>query len=337
MCVPEDSLMKPTVTPSSQQEEFPYGWRYVKRGDTFDQVPLTLEDVLHPQEDDFIAGNTLHDKDCNYLKYVFESRPLAPPVGLVSHDLIINWGVPGIGNHCPDLAVFVGLSHDPGQIGTLDLASLGGRCELVVEVVSPSTRNNDVVHKYDHYYRVGIPLYFIIDQKEEDGPRSVHAYRHTPTGYVEDPADDQGRVALPPLGLLLGLRDNRAVCFDAATGKERRDYTRLDQDCERLEDLTVQQREAALQQKEEADRAITEQVDARQAAERLAAEAQRREAEAQRREAEARKEAERSAKEIERVSKEAQRARESADQRIRELEEALRRSQSGGTGQPPSP
>jgi hypothetical protein len=355
---PEDDAMKPTSTLSSHQEEFPYGWRYVRRGDTLEQVPLTLEDVLHPQEDDFIAGNTLHDKDCNYLKYVLESRPLAPPVGLVTHDLIVNWGVPGIRNHSPDIAVFVGLSHDPGQIGTLDLKSLSGRCVLVVEVVSPSTRNNDVVKKFDHYYRVGIPLYMIIDQEEEAGPRWLHAYRHTPAGYVEVPPDDQGRVALPPLGLLLGLRDNRAVCFDAATGRERRDYSRLDQDYERLEERTVQQREEAVQQKEEADRAMTEQVDALRAVERREAEF-REEAkralqvaddarqEAERREADANKKAERASQDAERerrareagdleVERE-RRARESADQRIRELEEALRRLQAGGPGDTPNP
>src|SRR6516165_6986877 len=98
---PEDDAMKPTSTPLSHQEEFPYGWRYVRRGDTLEQVPLTLEDVLHPQEGDVIPGNTQHDDDCFYLKYVFSLRPLSPPFGLVTHDLLINWGVPGIGNHSP--------------------------------------------------------------------------------------------------------------------------------------------------------------------------------------------------------------------------------------------
>jgi hypothetical protein len=350
--------MKPTPTPLAQQEEFPYGWRYVKRGDTLEQVPLTLEDVLHPQEDDVIPVNRQHDDDCVYLKDVFTSRPLSPPVGLVTHDMLIDWGVAGIRNHSPDIAVFVGLGRDPGQIGTLELKSLGGRCELVVEVVSPSTRGNDVVHKFDHYYRVGIPLYVLIDQEDEDGPRWLRAYRHTPTGYVPVAPDAQGRIALLPLGMLLGMRDNRAVCFDAATGRERRDYTRLDQHCERLEEQTVQQ-------KEEADRAMTEQVDALRAAQRREAEtreqseralqeAARARQEAEGREAEANQKAERAAQEAASARQEAQRerrARESADQRvreaderareaaqrIRELEEALGRFQAGGTGEATSP
>jgi Uma2 family endonuclease len=259
--VPEDDLMKPTVTPSSHQEEFPYGWRYVRRGDEFEQVPLTLEDVLHPQEGDVIPVNFPHDRDCRYLAGEFESRPLSPPLGLVTHDLLVNWGVSGIGNHSPDVAVFVGLSRPLGREGTLDLRSLGGRCVVVVEVVSPNTRNNDVVHKFDHYYRVGIPLYVIIDQKDEDGPRWLRAYLHTPAGYEEVTPDGQGQILLPPLGLLLGMREDRAVCFDAVTGEEMRDHAGLKQETQR-------QREEALQQKEEADRAMTEQVDALRAAQR---------------------------------------------------------------------
>jgi hypothetical protein len=324
--------MKPTSTPVSHEQEFPYGWRYVRRGDTLEQVPLTLEDVLHPQEDDVIPENTLHEDDCSYLKAEFSSRPVSPPVALVTRDLIVNWGVPGIRNHSPDVGVFVGLSHDPRPTGTLELAPLGGRCELVVEVVSPSTRKNDVVDKFDHYYRIGIPLYVILDQEEEGGPRSLHAYRHTPAGYAEVPPDAQGRVLLPPLGLLLGLRDDRAVCFDAVTGEEMRDHAGLKQETQR-------QREEALQQKEEADRAMTEQVDPlreaerretefRKNSERALHEADRARQEAERREAEANKKAERALQEVERE----RRARESADQRIRELEEALRRLQAGGGG-----
>jgi hypothetical protein len=46
-------------------DPFRYGWRYVKRvlpDGTVDleQMPLTLEDVLHPQEEDHISYTNLH-------------------------------------------------------------------------------------------------------------------------------------------------------------------------------------------------------------------------------------------------------------------------------------
>jgi hypothetical protein len=76
----EDDARQPT-RPASSEQEFPYGWRYVKRprpdgGEELEPVPLTLEDVLHPQEGDVIPGSIVHDTDCTYLASVFRSRPL---------------------------------------------------------------------------------------------------------------------------------------------------------------------------------------------------------------------------------------------------------------------
>ena len=58
-----------------------------------DQVALTLEDVLHPQEGDVIPESKPHEADRRYLTDVFMSRPLMPPFSLVSSDLLIHWGV----------------------------------------------------------------------------------------------------------------------------------------------------------------------------------------------------------------------------------------------------
>src|SRR4051812_22348150 len=110
--------MKPAGQSSASEQGVPYGWRYVKQtradgGESLEQVALTLEDVLHPREGDVIPVNITHDADCTYLATVFRSRPLSPPFAFVSHDLLIDWGVEGIRNHSPDVAVFVGLSREP--------------------------------------------------------------------------------------------------------------------------------------------------------------------------------------------------------------------------------
>src|SRR5262249_52752980 len=83
----EDDAMKPTSLSSSSEQEFPYGWRYVRRvtpdgGEEWDQVALTLEDVLHPQEGDVIPESKPHEADRRHLIDVFESRPLSPPFAL---------------------------------------------------------------------------------------------------------------------------------------------------------------------------------------------------------------------------------------------------------------
>src|SRR5262245_23965689 len=169
--------VRPTALSSSPEQELPDGWRYVKRAtadgrEELEQVALTLEDVLHPQEGDVIPESKPHEADRRYLTNVFESRPLSPPHSLVTSDLIVHWGVEGMRDHSPDVAVFVGLDRDPAGVGgSLDLSSFGGRCELVVELVSPHTRDNDVVHKREHYHRLGIPIYVLIDQEKENGPR----------------------------------------------------------------------------------------------------------------------------------------------------------------------
>jgi Uma2 family endonuclease len=323
--------VKPTSPSSSPQQEYPYGWRYVKRvtpdgTETLDQVALTLEDVLHPQEGDVIPESIYHDTDCSYLAAVFRSRlGRLAPVALVTHDLLLHWGVEGIRNHSPDVAVFVGLDREPEPTtGTLELPSLGGRCELVVEVVSPSTRKNDVIDKFDHYHRVGVPVYVIIDQEKEDGPRSVRAYRRKPDRYVEIESDDRYRIDLPILGLMLGLRDERACCWDLRTGEELGDYTLVTQE----RDEARQERDQAKLAREKLEEELGDEVEARHEAERLTADAHkeadrhREEADKQRQEADrAQKEADRQREEAGRAQKEADRQREEAD---RQREEADR-------------
>ncbi len=53
-------------------DPFRYGWRYVRRTlpdgrETLDQVPLTLEDVLHPEEEDATPEDTIHEPERSHL------------------------------------------------------------------------------------------------------------------------------------------------------------------------------------------------------------------------------------------------------------------------------
>ena len=50
-------------------DPYRYGWRYVERwGEdgtlVVEQVPLTLEDVLHPQEGDYVIQSDAHARRC---------------------------------------------------------------------------------------------------------------------------------------------------------------------------------------------------------------------------------------------------------------------------------
>jgi Uma2 family endonuclease len=232
----------------ANRDRFRYGWRFVKKfvrdGSTrLVQVPLTLEDVLHPQLDDVIPERTYHQRDAEYLRPIFRRRTARLPGGYFLADCLIDWNIPGILNHSPDLAVFRDVAQPPVEnIGTFRVGTFGGRCVLVVEIVDPDTRENEVVHKLREYHRVRVPLYVLIDEERENGPRTVVGYRYTAPRYVRMRPDRHGRVLLKPLGLWLAVEDQRAVCYDADTGQRFRDYGEL-----------CQAREAERQAREESD------------------------------------------------------------------------------------
>ncbi len=355
--------MTPSLPPSEPSsgpahvQEFPHGYRLLQRtrpdGTTeWERMALTVEDVLHPQEGDEIPVRGIHELDCSYLAWVCRTRPLKPPISWVTADWLTDWGVPDLRNSSPDVAIFVGLRQEPDlERGTFSLPELGGRCTLAIEVVSPDRRVNDVVHKLREYHHIGIPLYVIVDQEEEEGPRRILAYRHTPGRYEPIALDAQGRVFLKPLQLYLGMHDNRVACYDAESGRELGDYVKLAHDLDAadrriqeqeqiIEDAVLRTREAMRAQlaaealavedakaRDEAIRQKAEEKKAREKAERL-----------RRKDAKARQEAERltqeeakARQEAERLRREEARGRQEAERRVQELEAALRRLQGDTT------
>jgi Uma2 family endonuclease len=270
----------------------PFGYRPVQRtlpngSTTIEYVPLTVEDVLHPEPDDVFPVRPLHAIDTRYLVNVFRVRAAAElssePIVYVSDDHLVDWGVHDQRSTSPDVAVFAGLKEAvrPNE-GTFDLKASGGRCVLVVEIVSPdSRRENDVVHKVREYYNAGVPLYVIVDQEKEEGPRQVRGYRHRPTGWEELASDEKG-LLLAPLQLWLGLKGDRVACYDVRTGRELGDYCRIAQELEEA-DRRNQEQSQALEQaildsreqrlaREEAEKQVREQKQAREAAEKQARE-----------------------------------------------------------------
>ncbi len=219
---------------TEQPNPFRFGWRYVQQigrngAKQWVQVPLTLDDVLHPQEGDQIPDNSQQARDCNYLYGILKWRLAGNPHAVVFTDCLINWGVRGLRNHSPDISVFEGVS-DPQRIWTtFAVAREGARPILVIEIVSPDAhdrqaRDNDVITKVREYYRARVPLYAIVDQERERGPRQIIGYRRGARKYVTMPLDEQGRLLLEPVRLLLGLREERVVCWDMETGKEIPDF-----------------------------------------------------------------------------------------------------------------
>ena len=154
----------PRSTQRTKPDPYRYGWRFLKKllpdGSTdLVQALLTLEDVLHPQLDDVIPQRVWEERDAEYLRPIFRDRVARLPGGYFLADCLIDWNVPGVRNHSPDLTVFRDVLHPPTEnIGTFRVRDFGGRCALVVEIVSPDRRDNDVVHKLREYHQVRVPL-----------------------------------------------------------------------------------------------------------------------------------------------------------------------------------
>jgi Uma2 family endonuclease len=190
----------------------------------FDQVPLTLEDTLYPQEEDFIVTSYGHHSDCHYLSSVLGARLVGDPSAVVLSDCRVAF-VPELRPVGPDVAVFLGV-RQVRDWGTFDAVQEGARPVLVIEVTSPETRSNDVGIKVAYYHQAGVPLYVIVDAREVGGQRRLHliGYRHTPGGYEALAPDERGRLWLEPVRLWLGVVGNRVACFDPDTGQEIGDY-----------------------------------------------------------------------------------------------------------------
>jgi hypothetical protein len=306
----------PRSTQRTKPDPYRYGWRFLKKllpdGSTdLVQVPLTLEDVLHPEEGDVIPESTDQERDGEYLRPIFRGRAARLAGGHFLADCLIDWDMPGVRNHSPDLAVFRDVLHPPVEnIGTFRVRTFGGRCVLVVEIVSPDRRDNDVVHKLREYHQVRVPLYVLIDQERDNGPRIVVGHRYTARRYVRMRPDRQGRILLKPLGLWLAVEDQLAVCYDADTGERLRDYgqeQRARQDAEKHAREAEQHAREEAEARQRAEQQAREQAEARQRAQDQAWE-----------EAEARQRAEQQAREQDE-------ARQRAERRVRELEAELRR------------
>jgi Uma2 family endonuclease len=217
-----------------RDDPFFYGWRDVHRvgpdgRKEYVQVPLTPEDVLHPQEGDHIMLGDAHSDDTSYLKNVLRTQLADDATARVFNDLSIYWDNVELGHHSPDIAVIFGIRRARRNWTSFYVAKEGVRPSLIIEISSPSTRKIDFHDKRKDYYQAGVPYYVIADEQIRRGQRSLRimGYRSGRRGYERLALNRQGRLWLEPAGLWLGQEDGRVVCWDAA-GKRLGNYTEVD-------------------------------------------------------------------------------------------------------------
>ncbi|MEM7534934.1 MAG: Uma2 family endonuclease [Chloroflexota bacterium] len=309
---------------NQDDDPFRYGWRYVKKiaadGSIINErIPLTLRDLLHPQEEDFRVQHFGHDESCYYVKFAFRPQIQRPP-GVITYDVRMDLGLPGVEPIGPDITVIKNTSVTTKEYkGTYIVGQDGDAPELVLEVTSPSTRNQDFDDKLELMRQARIPYYFIVDLVPPRGEeRQIYGYELIIDDefvyYATIEANEQGWLWMEPVGLWLGLDDGDVVCYhpDGSAVLEHDEALRL----MRLEKERVEQalEEEKRKSEAEAQRAETEAQRAEAEAQRAETEAQRADAEMQRAEAEAQRaeaETQRAEAEAQRAEAEAQRASES--------------------------
>ncbi|WP_439623504.1 Uma2 family endonuclease [Gemmata sp.] len=210
-------------------DPFALGWRYTPDGDPEWRVPLTEEDLLYPQEADFVVNNEAHIDDLRYLVAVFRER-IAGREGLrVLGDHMVDFEVPGLRILGPDVIVFNGEAREwDRNRAVFPVKKMGARPLIVVEITSPTTRRKDLTDKPNLFYRAGVPLFVLIDLPYGGGkrPSGITAFQAGPTEYEPLPPEPDGRVWLEVVEVFLRSEGNRVVCY-TPDGQRIEDDTEL--------------------------------------------------------------------------------------------------------------
>lgn len=229
-------------------DPFRYGSRWVRRrlpnGKVVEQqVPLTADDLLDPQLGDEVPQSQLHYKEAEILHDLLDRHFASREDVLVSGDLKMLWGIPGLKEPSPDVAVILGVRRkfDPERT-SFDVIKEGTRPCLVLEVVSSTdaeTRSNDYEKKVDIYQRAGIPEYLILDPptRATQNRLLLTGYRMAPDGrYRKIAPDREGRLLSETTGVLFGVaQDGRTLrVFDAVTGERLLTSSELEAELARL-------------------------------------------------------------------------------------------------------
>jgi Uma2 family endonuclease len=203
------------------EDPFRYGWRWVPN-DAIDgrhklrAIPLTLEDVLHPEEGDEIMHSEAHERRRIYLYEALMLSIKTIPDAIVLSDVRIAWDVPELKAHGPDLMVIFGVGERKNWT-TFNVATEKVRPALIIEVVSPEYANLDRSTKLEHYDRAGVPVYVILDTVVAAGNETIRllAYARRGERYHGLPPDERGRIWLDVVQLWLSIEDNELVIYDA--------------------------------------------------------------------------------------------------------------------------
>lgn len=203
------------------------GWRYERMQmadgkEELVRIPLTDEEILHPEEGYIMPERTYHELICDDLGDMLKVRYEEQTDMAIFHDLIFEWDQSGIGPYAPDIAIVPNVRNRDADRGRFLVTEEGTRPLLIIEVVSPSTRENDRVKKVKHYARVGVQEYIYIDHWTRKGQEiwEIVGYRLDEGQYVPMLPDEDGALYCRAVGLRIGVENGKVWVEDAETGED---------------------------------------------------------------------------------------------------------------------
>ena len=232
-------------------DPFFYGWREVRRNGILVNVPLTREDMLHPQEGDHVTVNDPHVQLCIDLFVIITRLLKNTPGARVFHDMSVFWDVPGMKSSGPDFTVVFNRQKSDCP-SSFDVAEEGVRPSLLIEVTSPATCSADLNEKVQIYAQAGVPFYAIIDivpRRNVTIPRLI-GYQLVGGEYQHTNPHEPDRLWLESLQIWLRIVDGEVVCEDAQ-GQRLLGHEELHEELEEVQaelEETQSERDAALQQ-----------------------------------------------------------------------------------------
>ncbi|MEM7538793.1 MAG: Uma2 family endonuclease [Chloroflexota bacterium] len=255
------------ITNAPNEDPYYYGWRYIadneqSNGKTiWRKVPLTQADFLNPQLGDKMVQGHKHFLLVNSIFDRFSNRHINDDTIGIFSDLIFSWGIAGVSNPAPDLAVVPGVRNKQGHRGSFNVRREGASPCLVVEVVSPRYPGDDT-DKVEIYRRAGVQEYIIINAHFDNDAADweLIGYHLDPSqpDYVPMITDSQGRLYSRTTNTYWSIDDEyeNVIIVDGNTGEPL-----LDGSGEHLARMVLEQSYA------EAEEARTEAEEARAAAE----------------------------------------------------------------------
>ena len=216
-----DPLKADAISAPKEKDPYRYGWREIPRTlpngqKIYERIPLTLEDIIHPQVGDFRMQSAEHEQICTYLRGLFRERFANDPTTIVLGDVLVAWATHDMRGHGPDVAVIFNVQQKQNW-STFHEAFEGTKPSLIIEVTSPSTYSVDLETKVAHYAKVGVEWYVIVDIviRRDMPSKRLLGYQLTEAGYKPFEPNQKGWLWLAPVNLWLGWRGEDIACYDA--------------------------------------------------------------------------------------------------------------------------